>query len=70
MGFLAGVQIVELKRSLFDLCGAFRGEEAYEEMGPAVLVYSVQVYRPVEEGLEGGLFWGSTIVEPGLVGDE
>lgn len=69
-GLIAGARITELRRSLRDLRGVFRDEQAYDRMDPAALVYSVQMYQPVEDGLEGGLFWGSTIVEPGMVGDE
>jgi len=39
-------------------------------MNAAQLVYRVQMFRPVAEGVVGGLFWGTTFVEPGLVGDE
>jgi glucose-6-phosphate isomerase len=35
-----------------------------------MLVYSVQWIEPVPSGTEGGLFWGSTVVQPGRVGDE
>ena len=69
-GLVVGARITELRRSLRDLRGVFRDEEAYGRMDPAALVYSVQLYQPVEDGLEGGLFWGSTVVEPGMVGDE
>lgn len=69
-GRLAGEAIGELRRSLGDLRGVFRDLHAYARMDSATLVYSVQFYRPAGEGLEGGLWWGSTVVEAGVVGDE
>ena len=69
-GHIRGEKVTELRRSLKDLSGVFRDQDAYGAMDPNVVVYSVQLYRPVVEGLEGGLFWGSTVIEPGFVGDE
>jgi len=34
------------------------------------IIYRVHWYAPVPEGTEGGLFWGTTLIEPGRVGDE
>jgi glucose-6-phosphate isomerase len=39
-------------------------------LDPSTLVYRVQAFLPVGEGEEGGLFWGTTFLEPGRVGDE
>lgn len=69
-GKIAGQGLTEIKRTLGDLKGVFRDDRAYTLLNPATLVYTVQLYQPIEEGVEGGLFWGSTIVEPGAVGDE
>lgn len=69
-GTLVGDKITGLTRSLRDLRGVFRDSQAYDSMDPATLVYSVQLYQPVADGVEGGLFWGSTVIEPGVVGDE
>ncbi len=69
-GILRGDKIWELRRTLGDLRGIFRDKEAYGRMDPTLVVYSVQLYQPVADGLEGGLFWGTTVVEPGMVGDE
>jgi glucose-6-phosphate isomerase, archaeal len=69
-GILSGEGITEIRRSLRDLAGVFRDSVAQTTMDPNTLVYSVQLYQPVQEGLEGGLFWGSTVIEPGMVGDE
>jgi len=34
------------------------------------VVYRVQAFQPVSADTEGGLFWGATFLESGLVGDE
>ena len=39
-------------------------------MDPSKVIYRTQFFLPVPEGLEGGLFWGTTFIEPGRVGDE
>jgi glucose-6-phosphate isomerase len=39
-------------------------------MDPETEVYRVRFWKPVPDGTTGGLFWGSTIIQPGLVGDE
>ncbi len=69
-GELAGEGVEEVCRTLGQLEGLFRDKEAWGVMNAAQLVYRVQMFRPVAEGVVGGLFWGTTFVEPGLVGDE
>jgi glucose-6-phosphate isomerase len=39
-------------------------------MDPSTIVYRVSWYGPVPEGTEGGLFWGTTMIEPGRVDEE
>lgn len=48
----------------------FKNEEAREKIDRATVVYAVESWKPVAEGVEGGLFWGNSTVFPGLVGDE
>ena len=69
-GTLAGNGVNEMRRTLGELNGVFRDDTAWSLMDPAQVVYRVQRFTPVEEGLAGGLFWGTTFVQPGLVGDE
>jgi glucose-6-phosphate isomerase len=52
------------------LQGIFADHEALLVMSPSTVVYRVQAWCPVAEGSEGGLFWGSTTLEPGVVGSE
>src|ERR1700730_18033059 len=69
-GALTGTAIVEGARALASLKGMFGDEEALAALDPSRLVYRVQAFQPVDEGTEGGLFWGSTVLEPGLGGGE
>lgn len=69
-GRLEGRTLVEIARTLGDLRGVFGDEAAMQALDPAIVVYRVKSYAPVEDGVEGGLFWGTTFLEPGVVGDE
>ena len=69
-GLLAGAPVQAIARTLAEMRGVYRDEPARRAMDPARVVYRVQSYLPVAEGTEGGLFWGSTFLEPGKVGDE
>ena len=69
-GILSGANILESARTLGDLEGIFRDAAAYRAMNQSKVVYRIQAFLPVPEGLEGGLFWGTTFIEPGCVGDE
>jgi glucose-6-phosphate isomerase, archaeal len=57
-------------RTLGQLEGVFQDRSAWQSMAPETAVYSVQWQEPVSQETEGGLFWGSTTIEPGRVGDE
>jgi glucose-6-phosphate isomerase len=63
-------QVRESMKTLGQLPGIFANAQAFEEMDPNTVVYRVQAWCPVSDGTEGGLFWGGTVVEPGLVGSE
>ncbi len=69
-GKLLGEQIKTSTTYLRDLRAAFANFERWQSMDPDTLVYQVQFWRPVGEGTEGGLFWGSSVVQPGRVGNE
>ncbi len=69
-GELLGEKIEGLIRSIEDLKGFFRDESAWQALDPHTVVYRTQAFSPVTAGEEGGLFWGTTFLEPGLVGDE
>lgn len=69
-GELSGAGIEESVKTLGELAGIFRDEEARQRMDPRTEVYRVRFWRPVADGTPGGLFWGATVIEPGRVGDE
>ncbi len=69
-GFISGEGVDESVKTLGQLPGLFHDQEAWSKMNPDTEVYRVRFWRPVPEGTLGGLFWGSTVLQPGLVGDE
>jgi len=69
-GELIGPEVQSVTRSIRDLKGVYRDEAARQALDQEEIVYRVQSIHPVGEGVEGGLFWGSTFLEAGMVGDE
>jgi glucose-6-phosphate isomerase, archaeal len=65
-----GADVRESVRTLAKLEGIFADSKAWHAMDPAIVVYRVQAWCPLSEGTEGGLFWGSTVIEPGEVAGE
>src|SRR5579863_5781367 len=63
-------KIVERVKMLGQLDGIFADSEAFRALDPNTVVYRVQAWCPVPEGTEGGLFWGTTVIEPGQVDSE
>jgi glucose-6-phosphate isomerase len=69
-GLIRGDSAVHDTRTLAELDGIFEDGPAYAALEPTTLVYSVSSVFPVEQGKDGGLFFGSTSIQPGLVGSE
>jgi glucose-6-phosphate isomerase, archaeal len=69
-GALEGSGICNSRKTLGDVKPLFFDQDAAQKMDPELLVYGIQWWSPVPEKTEGGLFWGTTIVEPGQVGSE
>jgi|SRR5215472_10114285 len=69
-GSISGEGIEERVTKIGQLAGLFRDEAARCRMDPESEVYRVRFWKPVPDGTTGGLFWGSTTLQPGLVGDE
>ena len=69
-GGLSGGRIQRFTRCIKDLKGIFSDEKARQSFDPEKVVYRVETFTPVSEGEEGGLFWGTTFIEPGMVGNE
>ena len=58
------------ERKLGQLKGIFCDEQAFQQLDPETIVYRVWWWEPVPSGTEGGLFWGTTEIQPGRVGKE
>lgn len=69
-GELQGEPVQQSFRRIKDLAGVFASEEARDKMDQEQLVYEVQLYFPVQDGTNGGLFFGNTTIYPGRVGQE
>jgi glucose-6-phosphate isomerase, archaeal len=69
-GKLAGEGVVEIKRTLEDLKGVFEDYEAYTNLDKSTIMYRVESHLKEKEGKEGGLFFGTSYIYPGTVGDE
>ncbi len=69
-GSLAGHEVIQTTRKVSQLAGFFENEAALKQMDGETVIYQVQAYFPVAQGLEGGLFFGKTTLFPGKVGDE
>ena len=67
---MTGEPVVSQNRKMKDLQGIFRDEEAFRKMNPGKLAYTVQSWLPVIEGTPGGLYFGTTNLMPGKIGDE
>ena len=63
-------KVLNSVKTLGQLEGIFANPEILRTMDPTTVVYRVQAWCPVPDGTEGGLFWGSTVVEPGEVDGE
>jgi len=69
-GILCGDAIQSSERMLADLASVFADAQAYAELDPRTVVYRVQCQMKVQEGKAGGLFFGTSFLKPGRVGDE
>jgi len=67
---MKGEPVINQIRKLKDLSGIFKDQEAFAQLNPETLVYSVQSRMPVAEGTRGGLFLGLSTIYPGKVGSE
>ncbi len=63
-------ELRESVKTLEQLADVFADSNALRAMNGNTVVYRVQAWCPVPEGTEGGLFWGVTVIEAGLVGQE
>ena len=69
-GALKGGHVIESQKTIAQLKNIFLDEKARSEMDQNKIVYRVQAFLPVEQGTEGGLYFGTTWIEPGAVNEE
>ena len=69
-GELRGEGVQCVTRTIKDMKGSYRDEGARQRLAQETIIYRVQAFHPVSENSEGGLFWGTTFIEPGMIGDE
>lgn len=69
-GELLGREVQHLARTIQEMKGVYRDEDSRRLLDQKMVVYRVEAFYPVDEGNEGGLFWGTTFLNPGMVGDE
>ncbi|RPD42990.1 glucose-6-phosphate isomerase family protein [Chitinophaga barathri] len=67
---LTGQPVQKQVRKLKDLDNIFLDQAAFSAADMNRVVYEVFSYLPVDEGTEGGLFFGMTHLYPGTVGQE
>jgi len=69
-GKLCGNKIVKSTKTIGDLKNLFENESVRSMMEQSQLAYRVEFYPSDEEGTSGGLFFGTSYLEPGKVGNE
>lgn len=67
---LKGEPVISQQRVLKDIASIFLDQEALKNMPKETTVYQVQSWLPVAEGTPGGLFFGTSTILPGKVGNE
>jgi glucose-6-phosphate isomerase, archaeal len=69
-GEMTGKGLTLQRRTIGDLKDVFQDENARLKMPQDQLAYEVQLFLPVPEGTQGGLYFGNTTIYPGKVGKE
>jgi glucose-6-phosphate isomerase len=69
-GQLSGSSVIHQVKTLIELNGLFEDQAAFQSMDGGQIAYEVDVYFPVQNGTEGGLYFGLTHLYPGQVGSE
>ena len=67
---ITGEEVLTSAKFMHQLEGVFADGKAFKEIDQKQPVYEIQAYMPVEEGKEGGLFFGNSMIYPGKVGNE
>jgi len=69
-GYLQGEGIMNSEKRIKHLKGVFGDDDAFNKLDLEKLVYKVQAHLPVKEGTPGGLYFGTTTIQPGKIGKE
>lgn len=69
-GALSGKSTGSAQKKLGEIMSIFADQQAAETMDPDTVVYEVSTHTEVPEGTPGGLFFGTSCIHPGKVGDE
>jgi len=69
-GNIEGKLVLESVIYLKNLFDVFEDKQAFFDLDTERIIYSVQAIFPVTKDVEGGLFYGKTVIEPGRVGNE
>ncbi len=69
-GHITGDGVDETVRKVKDLVGVFRNETARATLDQEQVLYRVEAFEPVREGIPGGVGLATTYLMPGQVGDE
>ena len=67
---LKGEPVISQRRVLKDIASIFLDQEAVKLIPPETTVYHVKSWLPVDEGTPGGLYFGTSTIMPGKVGNE
>lgn len=65
-----GKDVISSEKRIKHLNGVFQDAAALKSMDPEKVVYNVWAHLPENEGTIGGLFFGTTMIYPGKVGNE
>lgn len=69
-GEISGKHVSRTVRQLKHMQGLYGDQEAFAAMDPETKVYEVDMHVAEQEGKEGGLFFGTSYIHPGKVGNE
>lgn len=69
-GAISGQNASHTKKKFSEVTNIFADREAAAKMDPNTIVYEVSTHAAVPEGTAGGLFFGTSCIHPGKVGDE
>jgi glucose-6-phosphate isomerase len=69
-GKLSGELVLTQKKTIGELQNIFIDENFRSQMPQDKVAYEVQLFMPIKEGTEGGMFFGNTTIFPITIGQE